>query len=205
MWWRTSDRRGKTPVKLIVGLGNPGRKYAETRHNIGFSVIAGLAGRHGQGRTRSKFHAEYLDADIDGQRAVLLCPQTYMNRSGLSVREACDFFQVPTGDLLVICDDFNLPLAKLRFRSKGSAGGQKGLQDVIRCLGTDQFSRLRIGIGAPPEKWEITDFVLSRFSADEAKWTDQAVSLAVTAVADWCREGTAYCMNQYNSRDVGEQ
>ena len=97
-----------------------------------------------------------------------------------------------------ICDDFNLPLAKLRFRAKGSSGGQKGLQDIIRCLGTDQFSRLRIGIGSPPENWDVADFVLSKFNAEDGKVMNEAVRQAADAVADWTREGVEACMNRYN-------
>jgi PTH1 family peptidyl-tRNA hydrolase len=148
-------------MKLIVGLGNPGRKYAKTRHNVGFHVAAELAHRYGQARARSKFRGEMVEAAIDGHKVVVLCPHTYMNRSGSSVLEARDFFKVELADLLVVSDDFNLPLARLRFRAKGSSGGQKGLQDIIRCLGTDQFSRLRMGIGAPPANWDVADFVLS--------------------------------------------
>jgi PTH1 family peptidyl-tRNA hydrolase len=185
-------------MKLIVGLGNPGRKYAATRHNVGFHVVAELAHRFGQGRARSKFRGEAVDAAIDGEKVVLLCPHTYMNRSGASVLEACDFYKVEFHELLVVCDDFNLPLAKLRFRAKGSSGGQKGLQDIIRCLGTDQFSRLRIGIGAPPENWDVADFVLSKFDAEDGKVMKDAVRQAADAAADWTREGVQMCMNRYN-------
>ena len=185
-------------MKLIVGLGNPGRKYAVTRHNVGFHVVAELAHRHGQGRARSKFRGESVEAAIDGEKVLLLCPHTYMNRSGSSVLEARDFYKVELSDLLIICDDFNLPLARLRFRAKGSSGGQKGLQDIIRCLGTDQFSRLRIGIGSPPENWDVADFVLSKFSKEDGKVMDEAVRQAADAVADWTREGVEACMNRYN-------
>jgi PTH1 family peptidyl-tRNA hydrolase len=139
-----------------------------------------------------------VEAGIDGRKVVLLCPHTYMNRSGVSVLEARDFFQVELPDLLVVCDDFNLPLARLRFRAKGSSGGQKGLQDVIRCLGTDQFSRLRIGIGSPPEHWDVADFVLSKFSREDGEIMNEAVRRAAAAAADWTREGVEVCMNRYN-------
>ncbi len=186
-------------MKLIVGLGNPGRKYAATRHNVGFEVVAQLAHRFGQGRARSKFRGETVDAAIGGEKVVLLCPHTYMNRSGVSVLEARDFFKVEHHDLLVVCDDFNLPLAKLRFRAKGSSGGQKGLQDIIRCLATDQFARLRIGIGAPPENWDVADYVLSKFSGEDVDVMQDAVHRAADAAADWAREGIEASMNRHNA------
>ncbi len=132
-------------MKLIVGLGNPGRKYEGTRHNVGWVVLTELARRFNGSTAKQNFQGEVVDADIDGQRALLLAPHTYMNRSGQSVVAARDFFKIEDAEILVICDDLNLPLGKLRIRISGSAGGQKGLADVIRSLGTDQVSRLRIG------------------------------------------------------------
>jgi peptidyl-tRNA hydrolase, PTH1 family len=185
-------------MKLVVGLGNPGRRYQKTRHNVGFAVLGELERRFGQTAPRSKFHGEVVEASLDGHRALLLSPWTYMNRSGLSVREAKQFFRVPEEDLLVVCDDLNLPLARLRVRPKGSAGGQRGLEDIIRQLGTEEFARLRIGIGPPPEGWQWTDHVLSKFTPEETDEIEQAVQRAADAVACWAREGLAACMNQYN-------
>jgi PTH1 family peptidyl-tRNA hydrolase len=185
-------------MKLVVGLGNPGRKYAATRHNVGFAVLAGLAERFATSRPKSKFQGELVEADIEGQKALLLSPVTYMNRSGASVQAARDFYKLPNEDLLVVCDDLNLPLAKLRFRTKGSSGGQKGLADVVQQLGTEEFPRLRIGIGAPPDGWDATDYVLGKFSAAEKQEIEQAVREAVEAVVAWARQGTEYCMNRYN-------
>ena len=186
-------------MKLIAGLGNPGRKYTGTRHNIGYEVVAELARRFAAGATRSKFQGEIAEITIDAERVLLLCPHTYMNRSGDSVGAACDFYKLNAGDLLVVCDDFNLPLARLRFRGQGSAGGQKGLASVIRRLGTEEFARLRVGIGAPPENWDVADYVLSRYSGPERSEIDEAVARAAQGVADWTRHGTEYCMNQYNA------
>jgi PTH1 family peptidyl-tRNA hydrolase len=185
-------------MKLIVGLGNPGRKYQGTRHNVGFAVLAELARRYATGRPRSKFHGDVVEANLDGQKALLLSPVTYMNNSGASVLAARDFFKLPEQDLLVICDDLNLPLAKLRFRPGGSSGGQKGLADIIRRLGTEEVPRLRVGIGAPPEAWDATDYVLAKFTQDEMPEIEQAVHRAADAVALWTREGIERCMNQYN-------
>ena len=185
-------------MKLIVGLGNPGRTYRGTRHNVGFAVLAELARRFAIGRPKSKFQGEVVEADLDAQRALLLSPVTYMNNSGASVQAACDFYRLPLEGLLIICDDLNLPLAKLRFRAKGSSGGQKGLRDIIRRLGTEEFARLRIGIGAPPDRWDATDYVLSKFSRKEVPEIEEAVDRAADAVAAWAREGIEHCMNRYN-------
>lgn len=185
-------------MKLVVGLGNPGRRYEGTRHNVGFAVLGELARRHATGRPRSGFHGDVVDADLDGTRALLLSPLTYMNLSGTSVQAAMGFYKLPHENLLVICDDLNLPLAKLRLRAKGSAGGQKGLEDVIARLGTEEFSRLRIGIGSPPEGWDASGYVLGKLTKEEKAALEQAVLQAADAVALWAREGIECCMNRYN-------
>lgn len=185
-------------MKLIVGLGNPGRKYAGTRHNIGWEVLAELGRRCGGGSPRERFQGEILDVDIGGQKVLLLCPLTYMNCSGASVQPARDFHKIDNQGLIVVCDDFNLPLARLRFRARGSAGGQKGLQDIIQRLGTDEFPRLRMGIGTPPPQWDPADFVLSKFKGEERKAIDAVISMAVQALQDWVSQGIEFCMNQYN-------
>ena len=185
-------------MKLVVGLGNPRRKYEGTRHNVGYAVLAELARRFGTSRPKSRFQGDVVEADLEGQKALLLGPVTFMNRSGSSVRAARDFYKLPDEELLVICDDLNLPLAKLRFRARGSAGGQKGLANIIRELGTEEFARLRIGIGAPPDGWDATDYVLSKFARQEVPEVEEAVRRAAEAVAVWAREGIQNCMNQYN-------
>lgn len=186
-------------MKLVVGLGNPGRKYEGTRHNIGFEVIYAFARKFATGRPRSDFQAEVVEATAGSERLLLVCPQTFMNLSGASVLKARDFYKLENAELLVVCDDFNLPLGKLRVRAGGSAGGQKGLQDIIRCLGTETFPRLRIGIGEPPEQWEGRDFVLSKFTKDEQTEVGIAVARTVDAVECWATAGIAACMNQFNS------
>ncbi len=185
-------------MKLVVGLGNPGRRYEGTRHNVGYIVVGELAKKYSAGGLKSRFQGETADAELNGEKALLLTPTTYMNLSGASVLAARDFYKIPHEDLLIICDDLNLPLAKLRMRTAGSAGGQKGLEDIIRRLGTDEFTRLRIGIGAPPEGWNWPDFVLSKFSKEEIPAMEQAIAQAVEAVAVWAREGVQTCMNRYN-------
>jgi peptidyl-tRNA hydrolase, PTH1 family len=185
-------------MKLVVGLGNPGRKYQQTRHNVGFEVLAKVALRHSAGPVTCRFEGEMVDYVSPAGKVLLLCPSTYMNRSGQSVGAALDFYKLPLSDLLVVCDDFSLPLGRLRFRAKGSAGGQKGLADIIRRVGSDQFARLRIGIGTPPPSWDPADYVLGRFTAEERAVMDEAVRRAACGVDDWVGQGTAYCMNQYN-------
>lgn len=185
-------------MKLVVGLGNPGRKYRQTRHNVGYEVLAKLAGMFTVSAPKARFHGETVEADLDGEKLLLLSPTTFMNLSGSSVREAVDFYKLPLENLIVICDDLNLPLGKLRFRPKGSAGGQKGLQDIIRKLGTEEFARLRIGIGAAPESWDWADYVLSKFKAGEFPAVELAVAEAADAVVVWAREGVDFCMNTHN-------
>ncbi len=185
-------------MKLVVGLGNPGRKYEGTRHNIGYAILAELARVFGSPPPKHKFHGETVEAEIGGQRALLLSPLTYMNLSGLSVSEAKAFYKIPDEDVLVLCDDLNLPLGKLRIRAQGSSGGQKGLEDIIRRLGSENFPRLRLGIGTPPEGYEWTDFVLSKFTAEDMPLIEEAIGRAVEAVKAWVRDGIESCMNQYN-------
>ncbi len=185
-------------MKLVVGLGNPGKRYQGTRHNVGYAVLAELGRRFGTGAPKAKFHGEVLDADLEGVRALLLSPTTYMNRSGLSVQAARAFYKIPEDDILVICDDLNLPVAKLRTRRGGSSGGQKGLEDIIRRLGTDQFPRLRIGIGGPAVPSEAVGHVLGRMSPEERQRIEQAVQNGADAVVVWAHDGIDACMNRYN-------
>ena len=185
-------------MKLVVGLGNPGRKYEETRHNVGFRVVAELARRLAAPSARVKFDGQYSEVQVAGERVLLLCPQTFMNRSGASVLAARDFYKIDNDEILIVCDDFSLPLGRLRFRPKGSAGGQKGLNDVIQRLGNQGVPRLRIGIDPPPDNWDVADFVLSKFRADELKIIDTAIQVAADAVETWSRAGVDACMNKYN-------
>jgi PTH1 family peptidyl-tRNA hydrolase len=185
-------------MKLIVGLGNPGRKYEKTRHNVGFEVLDVVAARNAATTAREKFDGRVADATVAGERALLLWPLTLMNRSGQSVGAAVDFYQVPLADVLVVCDDFNLPLGKLRFRSQGSAGGQKGLDDILGRLGSEEIARLRIGIGPVPQAWDPADYVLGRFSASERTVIDDEVIRAAEGVECWVAEGIAAGMSRFN-------
>jgi PTH1 family peptidyl-tRNA hydrolase len=185
-------------MKLVVGLGNPGRRYQRTRHNVGYEALARLAARRSLGPPKARFQGDVVEAELAGQKALLLCPTTFMNLSGSSVREAMAFYKLPDQNLLVVCDDLNLPVGKLRLRTGGSSGGQKGLEDIIQKLGTDQFARLRIGIGAAPPQWDWADYVLSEFAADERPIIEQALEQAADAVELWAAEGPESCMNRYN-------
>src|SRR5215510_12447315 len=138
-------------MRVVVGLGNPGRQYQGTRHNVGFDVLDGLASAPGAGRCRSQFSALVVELMEGNEKILLVKPETFMNLSGRSVRQVLDFYQVPAADLLVVCDDINLPLGKLRFRARGSHGGHNGLRDIQNHLGTAEYARLRVGVGAPPE------------------------------------------------------
>jgi PTH1 family peptidyl-tRNA hydrolase len=183
--------------KLVVGLGNPGSMYQGTRHNIGYEVVDLLA-RGGSGaRFSRKFDGQLAEAEIDFHRVLLLKPETFMNLSGRSVRQALQFYKIERPDLLVICDDLSLPLGKLRIRGGGSDGGQKGLRDIIAQLGSDEFARLRIGIG-DRGPIDATDFVLSRFRAAERPIIDDALITATQAVAVWVSQGTEAAMNRFN-------
>ena len=184
-------------MKVIVGLGNPGAKYHGTRHNIGFEVIEYLAKAPTVGAFRNAFSAQVAEATEAGEKILLVKPETFMNLSGRSVRSIVDFYKLTTADVLVVCDDFNLPLGKLRVRANGSAGGQNGLKNIQECLGTDAYLRMRIGVGQPGPG-EAVDFVLSRFKPGERAAVDGAIAAAANAVSIWVRRGAEACMNAAN-------
>jgi PTH1 family peptidyl-tRNA hydrolase len=184
-------------MKLVVGLGNPGAQYQATRHNVGFEVVEILAQRL-SGAAKKAFGGELVDVRLGSEKVLLLQPHTYMNLSGQSVQQAISFYKLELADILVVCDDLNLPLGRLRFRSRGSAGGQKGLADCIRRLGTDEFPRLRIGIDRPQDSSQTVNFVLSTFKKDERAVIDDALQRASEAVEVWALQGAEACMSQFN-------
>ncbi|MEO2018781.1 MAG: aminoacyl-tRNA hydrolase [Fuerstiella sp.] len=190
-------------MKLVIGLGNPGSKYVGSRHNVGFDVVSELASRFGVGLSQTKFQGEYQDVLIQSEKILLIAPQTFMNRSGESVWQFVRFYQPEPVDIVVICDDMNLPTGRLRWRSSGSAGGQKGLNDIIQRLGHDQFPRLRIGVGRPPGRMDVTAWVLGRFREDEKENIEHAVVRAADSVERWIAEGIEPTMVEYN-RQVSE-
>ena len=186
-------------MKLVVGLGNPGQKYSGTRHNVGFDVVAKLAKRHFSGRIKSRFNGEIAEINLGGEKVFLTCPLTYMNLSGQFVQSMTDFYKIGPEQTLVICDDFNLPLGQIRIRIKGSAGGQNGLKDIFRRLGTQEVPRLRIGVGPVPERWAPADFVLGKFSPDEKSLLEACLNNAADAVEVWVKDGIGLAMNQFNA------
>ncbi|MEO1527733.1 MAG: aminoacyl-tRNA hydrolase [Planctomycetota bacterium] len=187
-------------MKLIVGLGNPGRKYEQTRHNVGFIVAAKVAVLTSAGGAKTKFEGELAEASVAGKKLAILCPHTYMNASGQSVRKALDFYKLELEDILVVCDDLNLDSGRLRIRANGSAGGQNGIKDIIRHLGSESFPRLRVGIGRPPEGWTVTDYVLGKFSKAEHETFEAATTQAAHAAICWAGEGVKEAMNRFNVR-----
>src|SRR4051794_38932061 len=183
-------------MKVVVGLGNPGGKYDGTRHNVGFAVVDGLAQAPGAGRFQSRFQAQVAELNEGGQKVLLVKPETFMNLSGRCVRQFMDYYQVPLSDLLVVCDDINLPLGKLRVRARGTHGGHNGLRNIQEHLGTTEYARLRIGVGGPKDA--AIDHVLGKFRPGERPMIDDAVLLATQAVIVWARQGVEACMNRFN-------
>ncbi len=188
-------------MKLVVGLGNPGPKYNGTRHNIGFAVVDYLAAGPGVNSWRSRYQADVAEMVEGVEQVLLVKPQTFMNLSGRSVWQIVDFYKLPLTELLVICDDIALPLGKLRARAKGSDGGQKGLRSIEETLGTQEYARLRVGIGSPDEHLDAADYVLSRFKPGERAVVEDAIAKAAQGVLTWIRLGIDVCMNQVNGED----
>jgi PTH1 family peptidyl-tRNA hydrolase len=188
-------------VKLVVGLGNPGSQYAETRHNIGWMVLDRLADRAGKsGRGRGRDASDVLELRHKGLELTLAKPQTYMNDSGIAVKKLMVRGHVPLIDMLVIADDFALPFGKLRFRESGSHGGHNGLRSIIDELGTEKYARLRVGIGEPGRG--AIDHVLSRFAVDERTRLPILLDAAADAVEAWAREGTSKAANRFNAFEL---
>lgn len=183
-------------MKLIVGLGNPGPKYAGTRHNVGFDVVDAVARQWQIDVTKEKFHAWYGVGLIHHEPVVLLKPATYMNCSGRAVQAAGQFYKLEIDDLLVISDDMALPVGRIRIRSTGSGGGQRGLVDIIERLGSSAWSRLRVGIGEP--FGDPSAYVLGRFSKEDAEVITRVRQRAADAVSCWLAEGVDSAMTKYN-------
>ncbi len=190
----------KAPVAwLIVGLGNPGSRYEYTRHNVGFMVADELGEREDIPIQRLRYHALTNTAVIGGQGVLLMKPTTYMNLSGEAVGEAARFYKLDPGHVLVISDDVDLPLGKLRIRTGGSAGGHNGLKSIIQHLGSDQFPRLKVGVGGKPHPdHDMADWVLSKLRGEDLKVMEEAVGRAADAVECYLRDGPQKAMNRFN-------
>lgn len=185
-------------MKLIVGLGNPGREYAATRHNIGFMVVNELVRRASAEGMKKRFRSEIREGRLGGQKVVLLAPQTYMNLSGHAVREAANWYHVPIEDALIVFDDMDLPFGLLRLRPSGTAGGHNGLKSIIEQLGTTQIPRLRVGIGRG--RSAARGHVLSRFSPEEEQALPGLIKAVCDAVEVWISSGITTAMNEINRK-----
>jgi peptidyl-tRNA hydrolase, PTH1 family len=200
-------------MKLVVGLGNPGREYAGTRHNVGWEVVDALAARLGWISKPAEFNrlarANFDGLTLDGtvslhstggtERLMLLKPTTYMNVSGRSVQPAMQFYQLAPADVMVVVDELALPCGKIRLRSGGSAGGHNGLKDIERALGTGEYPRLRLGIDPPPPPMAGKDYVLGKFTEAQRKLIDPAIERAASALVVWIEKGVNAAMNQFNT------
>ena len=186
---------------LVVFLGNPGPRYAQTRHNAGFLAGDALARKLGVQIDRLRFRALTAQCDIGGQKALLMKPQTLMNLSGEAVGQAAKFYKVPPEHVLVVSDEVSLPVGRLRVRMKGSAGGHNGLKNIIAALGTDAFPRIRIGVGAPPHPdYDMADWVLGTFQNQDAEIMAEAAQRAAEACVCYITEGEQQAMNRYNQK-----
>lgn len=186
---------------LIAGLGNPTREYEKTRHNVGFEAIDILADKAGTTVTEKKHKALYGKGYIGGQKVILAKPQTYMNLSGESIREIADFYKIEPENIIILCDDINLSEGQLRIRLKGSAGGHNGLKNIISHLGTQEFPRIRIGVGEKPRGMDLVDYVLGRFPKEQQAVMEEAYRDAAEAACMMIEDGADAAMNHYNRKN----
>lgn len=203
LWKKRKDdwERGGGKVYCIVGLGNPEKKYENTRHNIGFEVIDEIAEKYSIAVKERGFKALFGKGVIEGQRVLLVKPQTYMNLSGESVREITDYYKIDPGEeLIVISDDISLEPGGIRIRKKGSAGGHNGLKNIIKHLGTENFMRIRMGVGEKPKEWDLADYVLARFPKEEREKVDRSIKDAAAAVGIMVTDGAEKAMNVFNKK-----
>ncbi|MBO8157668.1 MAG: aminoacyl-tRNA hydrolase [Bacillaceae bacterium] len=185
-------------MKCIVGLGNPGLKYEKTRHNIGFMVIDELLKRHQWKLDKDKFRALYTIETYNGEKMMLVKPQTYMNLSGEAVRPLLEYYDADIDDLLVIYDDLDLPPGKIRLRQKGGHGGHNGIRNIIDQLDTKSFKRIRIGVGKPEQPLSVVDYVLGEFSAKEQPLIEESIVKAADACEEWTTKSFPEVMNIFN-------
>ena len=196
---REPDKKEDDRVMYIIaGLGNPTREYEKTRHNVGFEVIDVLADMLGTTVEEKKFKGCYGRGIIGGEKVLLLKPQTFMNLSGESIRAASDFYKVDPEHIIIIYDDISLDVGQLRIRNKGSAGGHNGIKNIIAHLGTQEFPRIKVGVGDKPKKMDLADYVLSRFSKEDRAAMEDAFKEAAKAVEVMITEGMDIAMNQFN-------
>ena len=186
---------------LVAGLGNPGKQYDMTRHNIGFHTIDYIADELGVKIKKLKYKAIYGECDINGEKVILVKPQTYMNLSGESISEFVKFFKIPTENVIIISDDIALETGRIRIRKKGSAGGHNGLKNIIYMLNSENFNRIRIGVGAPTHPdYELKDFVLGRFTKEEIPVLEESIIKSYKAVVEIIKRGADSAMNKFNGQ-----
>ena len=191
---------------VIAGLGNPGAKYVNTRHNIGFMVVDELAGKSGISVTEKKHKALVGKGIVSGEKVLLVKPQTFMNLSGESIREIIDYYKIEEkSELIVISDDISLGVGALRIRKKGSAGGHNGLKNIILHLGHDEFQRIRLSVGEKPSDYDLADYVLGHFQEEDRALIAESVKQAAEAVEVMITEGADKAMNQFNKKGTGTQ
>lgn len=183
---------------IIAGLGNPGNRYENTRHNVGFEAIDYLSHKYSIPVTKLKFKALYGDGSIGGKRVLLVKPQTFMNLSGESLRDVVEWYKIPMERLIVIYDDIDLEMGKIRVRGKGSAGTHNGMKSIIYQLQDDGFPRVRIGIGKPPQGWDLADYVLSKFGPEARKTMNESIMKACDAIATIVTSDLNSAMNSFN-------
>lgn len=194
--FRHTDTPPEPGLRLVVGLGNPGGKYERTRHNVGFMVVNELARRAGASFRSSKQRADVARGSLDGMSVLLAQPQTYMNESGDAVSRLVSYYHVPLGNLIVICDDLDLPFGTLRLRPSGSSGGNNGLKSIIRSLGSEEFARLRVGVGRPPGN--AINYVLAPFTEEQQRLLPDLLPIGADCVIAALRDGVLPAMNEYN-------
>lgn len=187
-------------MKVIVGLGNPGMRYAQTRHNVGFWVVDQLAETWGVRIEKEKWQSEIGEARIQGEKVILMKPLTYMNLSGQAVRPALDWLKSGVENLLVIYDDLDLAPGQIRLREKGGSGGHNGVKSLIQYLGTENFKRIKVGIGRPLPPMAVVDYVLGRFTSEQEEWVADSVERSVAAVDAWLGLPFPEVMNRFNKR-----
>ena len=185
-------------MKIIVGLGNPGIKYAGSRHNTGFSVVTGISDKFDIPFKKKECKSVTGHGIIAGEKVVLAMPQTYMNLSGEAVQELLHFYKCEPSDLIVIYDDVDLDVGRIRIRKQGSAGGHNGIKSIIGCIGTDEFDRVKVGVGHKPQGWDLADYVLGRFPREELLVMREAVDYATKAYEEIIMAGADSAMNKYN-------
>ena len=189
---------------IIAGLGNPDKKYENTRHNIGFDFIDALGAKYNIPVKEKKHKALVGTGYIEGVKVLLVKPQTYMNLSGESLREVMDFYKIdPEEEMLIVFDDISLAPGNIRIRKKGSAGGHNGIKSIIAHTGTQNFTRIKIGVGEKPAGWDLADYVLGHFPEEDRKLVDEAVSDAVTAAVYIMQQDTDQAMNEFNAKKQG--